>query len=135
MFPITVATSIPMDDPPGLIETPSTRFPSIFNISALVKRICYIPCLHDGPCNAGGAPVNILPDDVLLQIFDFDRVNNHHPFYSLLPWRRLVRVCRRWRFVGFASSNSLYLRPVCCSLQSRDMHGAPRYLTALAYLS
>ena len=55
-----------------------------------------------------GVTINVLPDDVLLHIFHFDRL-------WCLPWRwhRLVHVCRRWRSVIFASPNFLGLRLVC----------------------
>ena len=63
--------------------------------------------------------IDILPDDILLLIFLFDRatsidgLNGINP--KLLSWRwdRLVHVCRRWRVVVFASPNSLDLKIVC----------------------
>ena len=63
--------------------------------------------------------INILPDDVLLHIFHFDRVNDLISFLPLAMWRdpgtwhRLVHVCRRWRSVVFMSPNFLDLRLVC----------------------
>jgi hypothetical protein len=57
--------------------------------------------------------VNILPDDVLLEIFDF---------YVILPeeyrdyvdaWHKLVHVCQRWRYVVFNSPRRLDLRLLC----------------------
>jgi len=61
--------------------------------------------------------INILPDDVLPSIFHFLRgtyLNGREDAYRLwhLSWRRLVHVCRRWRFIVFASPNSLHLRLV-----------------------
>jgi hypothetical protein len=52
----------------------------------------------------------MLPDDVLLDIFDFFRMDS--PFY---PWRwhTLVHVCRRWRHVIFASPRRLDLQFLC----------------------
>ena len=68
----------------------------------------------------GRVSVNILPDDVLLLIFHFDRVTyldglgDVDPLW-LLSWRwhRLVHVCREWRSVVFASPKFLDLKLVC----------------------
>ena len=60
--------------------------------------------------------INILPDDVLLLIFLFDRVDGLKDADRLnLSWRwhRLVHVCQRWRSVVFASPNFLHVRLVC----------------------
>jgi hypothetical protein len=56
-----------------------------------------------------------LPDDVLLEIFEF-YVN--HPdvnwgTHKENTWHRLVHVCRQWRHVVFASPRRLNLRLVC----------------------
>ena len=57
--------------------------------------------------------IDILPDDVLLAIFDFC-VDE----YSILKagteaWQPLVHVCRRWRCVVFGSPCRLKLRLIC----------------------
>ena len=59
----------------------------------------------------GYATINILPDDVLLYIFqlyygleDVDRLS---------WWHRMVHVCQRWRSVVFQSPKILDLRLVC----------------------
>jgi hypothetical protein len=49
----------------------------------------------------------MLPDDVLLEIFDFDVEE------SRMAWITLVHVCRRWRSVVFQSSLRLNLRLLC----------------------
>ncbi|KAI9437380.1 hypothetical protein BJY52DRAFT_612285 [Lactarius psammicola] len=51
--------------------------------------------------------IGVLPDDVLLVIFDLYRVSS--PLY----WHRLAHVCRRWRRVVFAFPCSLDLRLYC----------------------
>ena len=56
----------------------------------------------------------MLPDDVLLGIFDFcednhDRCNIGHVW----DWHFLVHVCRRWRQVIFASPHHLNLKILC----------------------
>ena len=52
----------------------------------------------------------MLPDDVLLAIFDFcgDK-------YELEAWQTLVHVCRRWRSVVLGSPRRLGLQLVCTS--------------------
>ena len=59
----------------------------------------------------------MLPDDVLLEIFDF-YVNKDKDGYfkkEIEKWQRLVHVCHRWRSVVFGSSRRLNLRLVCTS--------------------
>ncbi len=60
--------------------------------------------------------IDVLPDDVLLEIFEF-YVKNH----SLLviktdveAWQTLVHVCRRWRSLVFESPHRLNLQ-LCCT--------------------
>jgi len=58
--------------------------------------------------------IDILPDDVLLQIFRFYQVVGPEvPSYQAQKWRTLVHVCRRWRSIIFASPRHLDLRLVC----------------------
>ena len=68
---------------------------------------------------AGHVTISILPDDVLLLIFRFDRLVFldglcPDPLWDP-PWRwhRLIHVCRRWRSLVFASPNYLDLRLFC----------------------
>ena len=68
---------------------------------------------------AGRVSINALPDDILLNIFVFDRVafldGLKGVYRSRLTWRwhRLVQVCRRWRSVVFASPTFLNLKLIC----------------------
>lgn len=55
--------------------------------------------------------IHILPDDVLLEIFDFCRGSNE--YCTQRVWRPLVHVCRRWRHIIFASPGHLHLLLVC----------------------
>ena len=58
--------------------------------------------------------INILPDDVLLEIFDhyvFRRPTSHKQFID--AWHTLVHVCQRWRYVVFDSPRRLHLRLFC----------------------
>ena len=53
----------------------------------------------------------MLPDDVLLEMFDFYQ---RRRFYrGSHEWQRLVRVCRRWRHIIFASPLRLDLTLLC----------------------
>jgi len=53
------------------------------------------------------ATIGTLPDDVLLEIFDFCRDGTED------WWHRLVHVCRRWRHIVFESPHRLNLRLLC----------------------
>ena len=69
----------------------------------------------------------MLPDDVLLETFDFCAFfcEGGRPFI-LLPredieaWQSLVHVCRRWRNVVFASPRRLHLQLFCTPGTPRD---------------
>ncbi|KAH9953743.1 hypothetical protein BC827DRAFT_108901 [Russula dissimulans] len=55
--------------------------------------------------------IEILPDEVLLEIFNHDRLFAlNHPLLGPWKWQRLVHVCRSWRFLIFASPRHLELR-------------------------
>jgi hypothetical protein len=59
--------------------------------------------------------INILPDDVLLEIFD-QYVTRLHISYldqHVVAWHKLVHVCQRWRYVVFHSPRRLDLRLRC----------------------
>jgi hypothetical protein len=58
--------------------------------------------------------INSLPDNVLLKIFDFYRMDEVSRT-SYLPWKwhRLAHVCQTWRHVVFASPHYLNLELLC----------------------
>ncbi|KAN0128297.1 hypothetical protein V8E53_013881 [Lactarius tabidus] len=59
--------------------------------------------------------INILPDNVFLEIFDFDRISgclSKHS-YHVWDWERLAHVCRKWRLIIFSSPLRLKLRIHC----------------------
>ena len=64
-------------------------------------------------------PIDILPDDVLLAIFDFfvnyfEYLDEDRPSKEELEeWQLLVHVCQRWRSVVFGSPRRLNLQLVC----------------------
>ncbi|KAI9508966.1 hypothetical protein F5148DRAFT_1283443 [Russula earlei] len=56
--------------------------------------------------------INILPDDVLLEVFDFYRLDIIYA-WNHRCWYKLAHTCRRWRNIIFSSSSRLDLRLVC----------------------
>ena len=57
---------------------------------------------------------NILPDDVLLEIFDFYvEIRSYNLRRETEIWQTLVHVCRRWRNLVFGSPRRLNLRLYC----------------------
>jgi hypothetical protein len=61
------------------------------------------------------ASINILPDVVLLDIFDFCRINKLPVQLWICTWKWdvLVHVCRRWRRLIFASLHRLHIKLSC----------------------
>jgi hypothetical protein len=58
-------------------------------------------------------PINVLPDEVLLEIFDFWVDEDALIKEDIEAWQSLVHVCRRWRSVVFGSPRRLNLRLYC----------------------
>ena len=60
----------------------------------------------------------MLPDDVLLEIFDFYVNRNGGQYFKkeIEVWQTLVHVCRRWRSIVFGSPRRLNLRLFCTSV-------------------
>jgi len=60
--------------------------------------------------------IDILPDDVLLEIFDFYVTISQRYLYHevrVSAWHKLIHVCQRWRYVVFDSPRRLDLRLLC----------------------
>ena len=59
--------------------------------------------------------IDVLPDDVLLEIFDFyvDMSLLYERKTEIEAWQSLVHVCRRWRSLVFRSPRRLNLRLHC----------------------
>ncbi|KAI0302779.1 hypothetical protein BC826DRAFT_966043 [Russula brevipes] len=64
-----------------------------------------------GPRGLYQTTVDKLPDDTLLEIFDF-YLNDNDP-QDVHKWHTLVHVCGRWRDIVFASPRRLNLRLFC----------------------
>ena len=61
--------------------------------------------------------IDVLPDNALLDIFDFYRDDRTTWIIFFLPtpwrWQTLTQVCRRWRYIVLGSPRRLDLRIVC----------------------
>jgi F-box-like len=72
-----------------------------------VSIFCLTPTMTTDLCSADQMTIDVLPDDVLLEIFSLCGEANR---FDLSWWKTYVHVCRRWRQVIFASP--LHLRLV-----------------------
>ena len=82
--------------------------------------------------------IDILPDDVLLGIFDFYVEMEMDSLYNFKrwteEWQTLVHVCRRWRCLMFGSPRRLNLQLVCSpSTPARDTLNVWPALTLIIY--
>jgi hypothetical protein len=57
--------------------------------------------------------IDVLPDDVLLEIFGFYMISYGATIMGIEAWKSLVHVCRRWRVLVFESPRRLNLRLFC----------------------
>jgi hypothetical protein len=62
--------------------------------------------------------IDVLPDDVLLDIFDFHLTKDlgdgeNEGKWAAEEWQLLVHVCRRWRNLVFGSPRRLNLQLYC----------------------
>jgi hypothetical protein len=75
--------------------------------------------------------IDMLPDDVLVEIFDFCSLDVDRWWYT---WQTLVHVCRQWRHVVLGSPRQLNLQLVCSALTpTRDMLNIWPSLPLLVY--
>ena len=66
----------------------------------------------------------MLPDDILLEIFDFCVDQGQDSKEEMQSWQLLIHVCRRWRIVVFGSPRRLNLRLFCTpKTRAGDMLG------------
>ncbi|KAH8984336.1 hypothetical protein EDB92DRAFT_1950892 [Lactarius akahatsu] len=74
-------------------------------------------CAH-GESDRHVATINILPDDILLEIFAFrlpDFDSHLASIRHMRVWQRLMHVCQRWRRIVYASPRYLDLHLYCSS--------------------
>ncbi|KAH9171380.1 hypothetical protein EDB89DRAFT_1972326 [Lactarius sanguifluus] len=67
-------------------------------------------CAH-GESYRHETTIDMLPDDVLLDIFDLCQENSQ--YIAVWKWHLLVHVCRRWRQIVLESPRRLNLRILC----------------------
>ena len=80
------------------------------------SRSVQCPGIPADGCDVGQIPIDILPDEVLLGIFDhYVGIFDHYVYEANMKnrWVTLVHVCQRWRNVGFGSPCRLNLQLVC----------------------
>ncbi|KAH8981525.1 hypothetical protein EDB92DRAFT_1952999 [Lactarius akahatsu] len=72
-------------------------------------------CAQDGSHTRYETTIDMLPDNVLLQIFDSCRERSKFldAIHFVWDWHFLVHVCRRWRRITFESPQRLNLRILC----------------------
>jgi len=63
-------------------------------------------------CDVGHVPIDMLPDELLLEIFYFMCVDGDYKNGCKPTWEMLVHVCRRWRSIVFAAPRRLDLQLV-----------------------
>ena len=78
--------------------------------------VCGTPAIATDLCDIGRMTIDVLPDVVLLEMFDsyMNQVREEDsPDVTVESWRTLVHVCRNWRSVVFGSPRRLNLRLLC----------------------
>ncbi|KAH9171544.1 hypothetical protein EDB89DRAFT_1970441 [Lactarius sanguifluus] len=102
---------------------PTTTRTHVSHKRLKIGAVAEIPCTEQGKLGIvwdlgrrykHSVTINILPDNVFLDIFEFCLRNPHKsPFHRMWEWQRLVHVCRRWRHIIFASPRRLDLHLFC----------------------
>ncbi|KAI0292180.1 hypothetical protein BC826DRAFT_454737 [Russula brevipes] len=83
-------------------------------VSLMGEHSIHLQEEFNGPRGLCQATIDKLPDDVLLEIFDFYLDNKNLDWRrNVDEWHTLVHVCQRWRNVVFASPRRLDLRLLC----------------------
>ena len=122
-FP-TSTSPISMGGPSGWTTPHHIDGPNVLHVdrvSSCDKRTSYVQNLQLLlTVSIGHVTIDVLPDDVLLLIFHFDRVtclnllgDVNRLWHMSWSWHRLVHVCQRWRSAVLASPNFLDLRLIC----------------------
>lgn len=71
--------------------------------------------LAGGESRAHATTIDSLPDNVLLDVFNFCRMKQLYGFHfhSIWDWHRLAQICSRWRRIIFSSPCRLDLQLLC----------------------
>ncbi|KAH9172447.1 hypothetical protein EDB89DRAFT_2229396 [Lactarius sanguifluus] len=112
-YPGSHPLSPPSDLSSGTTSHGACEGPKVENMTQIYyeKRV---NSRAQGESHGRTTTINILPDDVLLEIFDSYR-KNQNPIigYPVWEWHILAHVCRRWRHVIFGSPWRLDLELLC----------------------
>ena len=115
------ATRRPLFSPRSTITATKTAIRRVYSeirLSRGRKSEC-TPALHSRAASHVGrhvpVTIDVLPDDILLEIFDYDRLlalkSRNNPRCPVpWNWQRLAHVCSTWRSLVFASPRRLRLR-------------------------
>jgi len=112
------------DGPSGALETGECRASREGSSGELCRRgnISFRTSVDDGLIRTGTVwrgtgctTIGDIPDNILLDIFDFYRIFPNFPqnVYSVWEWHILAHVCRMWRQVLFTSPRRLDLQLYC----------------------
>ena len=88
----------------------------IHNPLLRMSHSCFCRAITTNWCDIGRVTIDILPGDVLLEIFDY-YVTEAYEDLAFEEWQILVQVCQKWRYVVFQSPLRLNLR-ILCSAQT-----------------
>ena len=86
--------------------------PSIGRVGRMVTAASTSRC-GTGESYKHNTPIDMLPNDVLLEIFSFCRETLRHSDLPGWKWDLLAHVCQRWRQVVFTSPHCLNLQILC----------------------
>jgi hypothetical protein len=86
-----------------------TRSRKLYKSHLDVRLSCFAHATTPNWCNIGRATIDILPEDVLLVIFDYYLAEAG----MIEEWQKLVHVCQKWRYAVFRSPLRLNLQILC----------------------
>jgi len=83
-----------------------------------VSVVSHCPATPTDWAGLAQVTIDVLPDDLLLEIFDLYREDwtRRSSVKSNWGWTTLVHVCRRWRGTILASPQRLHLRITCSTM-------------------
>ncbi|KAF8259417.1 hypothetical protein EI94DRAFT_1027539 [Lactarius quietus] len=119
--PVTTPLSSPIETIPSHLPSGEVSISTASKIPLSSRKKHVTRKARDYSGSYARAPINTLPDDVLLEIFAFCKMDHDaygFLFRPVLEWRRLIHVCRRWRYIVFAFPRQLDLQLLCT-------HGTP----------
>jgi hypothetical protein len=73
--------------------------------------------------------INSLPDELLVEIFDWSRLDDGYDWIFRRRWYKLLQICRRWRYVVLEWASRLKICFLCNS--ANPITTMPSHLTAI----